>query len=93
MISDELFEVLYNIKGGLEAHNTKLIINGECPLRLNDVACKCKEWALTEGFVIYSSCKSASIYKDLEYLYSASNESTESEAIFNAGQWVLDKLS
>ena len=55
-----------------------------------ELAHKCKEWALTEGFIIYSSCKSASIYKDLEYLYGASNEPTEPEAIFKACQWILD---
>jgi len=69
---------------------SKAMQKNKAKINIYELAHKCKEWALTEGFIIYSSCKSASIYKDLEYLYGASNEPTEPEAVFKACQWILD---
>ena len=45
MISDELFEELYDYDSGYEAYNSENIMNDEFTITLNDVASSCLEWA------------------------------------------------
>jgi len=96
MISKNLLsEVLdINIKYISDKYDNNLVSyelskKGWQTINIYELVNYCKQWAFKQKFVIYSSCKSASIYKDLEYLYGASNEPTEPEAVFNACEWIL----
>ena len=73
-------------------------------INIYELAHKCKEWALSKGYVLFSKIRLnsslASCYFDAmgkhDYEDDYHNDfraETESEAIFRACQWILDKDS
>ena len=54
-------------------------------------AFKCKEWALSKGYGIYSSCKSSSISQDGILLWISSGENNEIKTIIKACVFILTK--
>ena len=72
-------------------------------INIYELAHKCKEWALSKGYIINSGATtsndwSSTIYKVIKenpYIKELSHtwEQSEPEAIFKACQWILDKDS
>lgn len=72
-------------------------------INIYELAHKCKEWALSKGYIINSGATtsndwSSTIYKVIKenpYIKELSHtwEQSEPEAIFRACQWILDKDS
>ena len=103
IISKELLsEVLETKAFDIEISNSTvvcLIGNGsEYRININELAHKCKEWAASKGYYIYSGVSfdnsghsyitlSTSISKRLITF----SEDTEPESIFKACQWVMEK--
>ena len=64
-------------------------------INIHELAHKCKEWALEQGYILKSrifdsnggsSCQICKPVKDVEYI----EAETETEAIFKACQYILD---
>ena len=52
---------------------------------------KCKEWAYSQGYIIYSSTKSCSMFKEEVQLYCSNEDIPEQQKIFDACQLIIDK--
>lgn len=70
---------------------------GECQFEVNiyEFAYKCKEWALSKGYFIYSTHELSFIKSlSLETIETFSNgKDTEIECILKACEWVLKELN
>lgn len=56
----------------------------------NDFFFKCKEWAYNQGYIIYSSTKSCSMFKKEAQLYCSNENIQEQQKIFDVCQWILN---
>ena len=78
----------------------KTFVKCKSKINIYELAHKCKEWALSKGYIINSGATtsndwSSTIYKVIKenpYIKELSNtwEQSENEAIFRACQWILD---
>ena len=103
-ISKELFEAVmdekvtteisispyYNEINGCEENDLILINYNFVWIPLNTFFFKCKEWAYNQGYIIYSSTKSCSMFKKEAQLYCSNENIQEQQKIFDACQWILD---
>ena len=80
----------------------KAFVKCKSKINIYELANKCKEWAYSQGYILFSkirlSSSLASCYFDVmgkhDYEDSYHNDfraETESEAIFKACQWILDR--
>ena len=61
-------------------------------LNTYEFAFKCKEWAFKNGFNIFSSCKSFSVFQNGVLICSSYGENNEIEAIINACESILEQI-
>ena len=72
-----------------------------CNINIYELAHKCKEWAYTQGYIIFSKIRLNSSYASCYFhnigkhdyednFHNDFRAETESEAIFKACQWILD---
>jgi len=96
MISNQLFDEVYQYKGGYKAYCTEMILEDDCPPNLNDVATECKRWIKEKGltFAIYHHADTVAItiIKNEKGIYSTPPMTVmvEEEAIFKASKWLLE---
>ena len=103
MISKKLLGAVLSVEiTELEILDNKVKYNTHFVINASDLAFKCKDWASTEGYNIWSGYYelerfndfSATIYKDSDY---ACDEDfiahSEIDTIFMASEWVLADLS
>lgn len=111
MISNELLSVVLGLYCGIKSiKNSEVIYWFDCigeireySINIYELAHKCKEWALSKGYIINSGATtsndwSSTIYKVIKenpYIKELSHTwgQSENEAIFRACQWILDKDS
>ena len=91
-ISKELFKEITGNDETINEHNKECIINGNTEeyISFNDFYFMCKEWAYSQGYIIYSSTKSCSMFKKEAQLYCSNENIQEQQKIFDACQWILD---
>ena len=92
-ISKELFEAIMSLDSGrINVFDSSITYNyGHNCISINDFFFKCKEWAYNQGYIIYSSTKSCSMFKKEAQLYCSNEDIQEQQKIFDACQWILDK--
>lgn len=105
-ILKENVKEVYEIGSNPNFKDNTLLFNlngcGElCNINIHELAHKCKEWAYTQGYILFSKIRLnsslASCYFDTmgkhDYEDDYKNDfraDTEPEAIFKACQWILD---
>ena len=104
-ISKELFEVAMNLKlttdlsitpyyneiNGCEEGDLILINYNFIWIPLDTFFFKCKEWALGQGYEIFTSGIKCSVYKISKgWIIDQLESTSEQQAVFDACQWILD---
>ena len=86
--SKKLFEVVYNCNITTDKDMLSVYEN----INIYEFAFKCKEWALTKGYFIYSTNELSFIKTfSLETIETFSNgKDTEIECILKACEWILE---
>ena len=89
-ISKELFEAVYNC----DIATDKDMLGLYKRINIYEFAFKCKEWALTKGYFIYSANELSFIKTFLlETIETFSNgKDTEVECIIKACEWILKDI-
>lgn len=89
-ISKELFKAVYNC----DITTDKDMLGVYKRINIYEFAFKCKEWALTKGYFIYSTNELSFIKTfSLETIETFSNgKDTEIECILKACEWILKDI-
>jgi len=96
MISDKIFEEIYDYPYGFQEYNQEMIMEDDFTVSRSDVAYNCKLWALNKGFLLQSMILSkdgngiCNIIKksDSNKVVYESMGDSEHDAIFAACDWI-----
>lgn len=102
-ISKELFEAVMGFSNvyifSIEGRNNSKRIDytfgytESKTIMINDFFPKCKEWALKQGYNIWSDCMGNITIQDENFdtVDATISNNSEQQAVFDACQWILDK--
>ena len=97
VLTEETENLTYDFISDVEDNYIIFSDEGECQFEVNiyEFAFKCKEWALSKGYFIYSTNELSFIKSlSLETVETFANgKDTEIECIIKASEWVLRKVS
>ena len=97
VLTEETENLTYDFISDVEDNYIIFSDEGECQFEVNiyEFAFKCKEWALSKGYFIYSTNELSFIKSlSLETVETFANgKDTEIECIIKASEWVLSEVN
>ena len=97
VLTEETENLTYDFISDVEDNYIIFSDEGECQFEVNiyEFAFKCKEWALSKGYFIYSTNELSFIKSlSLETVETFANgKDTEIECIIKASEWILSEVN